>query len=368
MRTLLLALFALAGAARAITLDEILAKTLAARGGAANVQKLKTLRLTGRVFFTGFSRGSGGKVESAWAQIQTRPGKYRSEITRQGLTAVQAWDGKEGWKLAPFGGRREPERASQDDARAFTQDADIEGQLINWREKGSKVDYLGIEDVDGTPAHKLRATLKGGDVQYVFLDPDAFLEIRITTERHARGTEQVIESDLGAYGLVAGVFIPTSINAGRKGAPRSAQFVVDKAEANVPVEERVFEYPQGTIAREVLAGPDAKPPSFEAPRALAAAKVSFDEGVVSGLGARNIGSATMSGRVSAVAARNVDGKTMIYVGAASGGVWKSTDGGTRFKPVFDKQAVQSIGAVTIDPSDARTVWVGTGETWTRNSV
>ncbi len=52
----------------------------------------------------------------------------------------------------------------------------------------------------------------------------------------------------------------------------------------------------------------------------------------------------MSGRVSAVAARNGDGKTTVFVGAASGGVWKSEDGGTRFKPVFDKQPVQSIGA------------------------
>src|SRR5438552_5782853 len=252
MRTLLLALFAVAGAARAITLDEILAKNLAARGGAASVHKLQTLRRTGRVFFTGFSRGSGGKVESAWAQIQTRPGKYRSEITRQGLTAVQAWDGKEGWKLAPFGGRREPERVSVDETRELAQEADLEGQLINWREKGSKVEYLGIEDVDGTPAHKLRVALKDGDVQYVFLDPDAFLEIRVTNERRVRGAEQITEADYGSYGQVAGVFIPTSINQGRKGAPRNAQFIVEKAEANVSVDDRIFEYPQGTIAREVL--------------------------------------------------------------------------------------------------------------------
>src|ERR1700693_1247440 len=91
-------------------------------------------------------------------------------------------------------------------------------------------------------------------------------------------------------------------------------------------------------------------------------------GVLSALPARNIGSATMSGRVSAVAAKNLDGKTTLFVGAASGGVWKSEDGGTRVKPVFDKQPVQSIGAVTIDPSNPKTVWVGTGESWMRNSV
>jgi len=105
----------------------------------------------------------------------------------------------------------------------------------------------------------------------------------------------------------------------------------------------------------------AAEPSGAAPR--------FDAGVISGIGARNIGSAVMSGRVAAIAAvPGKDGKTTLFVGAASGGVWKSTDSGTTFKPVFDKQAVQSIGAITIDPSDPQTVWVGTGESWMRNSV
>jgi photosystem II stability/assembly factor-like uncharacterized protein len=76
----------------------------------------------------------------------------------------------------------------------------------------------------------------------------------------------------------------------------------------------------------------------------------------------------MSGRVAAIDAVTENGRLTIYIGAASGGVWKSVNGGTTFKPVFDKQSVQSIGAVTIDPSNPKTVWVGTGESWTRNSV
>ncbi len=94
----------------------------------------------------------------------------------------------------------------------------------------------------------------------------------------------------------------------------------------------------------------------------------FDSGTISGLGARNIGSATMSGRISSIAALNVGGKTTLFVGAASGGVWKSTDNATTFKPVFDDQPLQSIGAVAIDPQNPQNVWVGTGEAWTRNSV
>jgi photosystem II stability/assembly factor-like uncharacterized protein len=94
----------------------------------------------------------------------------------------------------------------------------------------------------------------------------------------------------------------------------------------------------------------------------------FDAATVSGLPARNIGSATMSGRIAAVAAVNESGRLTVFVGAASGGVWKSVNGGTTFKPVFDRQSVQSIGAVAIDPSNPKIVWVGTGEAWTRNSV
>jgi photosystem II stability/assembly factor-like uncharacterized protein len=94
-----------------------------------------------------------------------------------------------------------------------------------------------------------------------------------------------------------------------------------------------------------------------------------DSAVISGLGARNIGSAAMSGRIAALAGYNdASGKLTLFVGAASGGVWKSTDGGTIFKPVFDKQPVQSIGAIAIDPTHHENMWVGTGESWTRNSV
>src|SRR2546430_5831348 len=87
----------------------------------------------------------------------------------------------------------------------------------------------------------------------------------------------------------------------------------------------------------------------------------FDADTISGLGARNIGSAAMSGRVAAIAAVKENGRLTVYVGAASGGVWKSTNGGTTFKPVFDKEPVESIGAITVDPQSPKTIWVGTGE-------
>jgi len=119
-----------------------------------------------------------------------------------------------------------------------------------------------------------------------------------------------------------------------------------------------------TITKSVIAILAMMAATFAAARAAG-----IDSGAVSGLGMRNIGSAAMSGRIAAIAGRHErDGKITLFVGAASGGVWKSSDGGTSFEPVFDKQPVQSIGAIALDPRHPETVWVGTGESWTRNSV
>src|SRR5258705_2798434 len=104
-----------------------------------------------------------------------------------------------------------------------------------------------------------------------------------------------------------------------------------------------------------------------APLVLAQAAYKFDAATVSGLPARNIGSATMSGRVAAVDAVDQDGRITVYVGAASGGVWKSVNGGTTYKSVFDRERAQSIGAVAIDPSKPKTVWVGSGQARNRHN-
>ncbi|PYK40552.1 MAG: sialidase [Verrucomicrobia bacterium] len=103
--------------------------------------------------------------------------------------------------------------------------------------------------------------------------------------------------------------------------------------------------------------------------AAQAQEAPYSSSTISGLGARNIGSATMSGRISAIAGtREPSGKITLFVGAASGGVWKSDDSGTRYRPVFDEQRVQSIGAIALDPKNSKNVWVGAGESWTRNTV
>ena len=148
----IVAVLSLTRSGQAATLEEILAKNLAARGGEAKLREVKTLRLTGHVQFG----GRGRVLEAPWGMVQRRPGQLRSETTLQGLTQVAAYDGKEGWTITPFGGRREAERASDDEAHALAQQADIDGPLIGWRDKGHRIEYLGTEDTDGTPALLMR--------------------------------------------------------------------------------------------------------------------------------------------------------------------------------------------------------------------
>jgi photosystem II stability/assembly factor-like uncharacterized protein len=352
--------------AAAESLDQIIARNIAARGGEAKLRDVKSIRLTGRVTVA----GDGFSIDAAWAMLQKRPGMLRTEMTFQGLTQVTAYDGREGWSMTPFGGRREPERASDDVARGLAQQADFDGALVDWRAKGHQIEYLGTEDVDGTPAYKLRVTRKDKDVAYVYIDPDSALEIRITSVRKIRGTEQISETDYGGYQQIGGLWLPFSIESGAKGRPKNFRINVERAELNVPFDDAEFKFPTpgAQITARITPGPlDKAPPAAAAPAGKSGPAV-IDHGTISGIGARNIGSAAMSGRVSSIAAFTERGVTTIYVGAASGGVWRSIDGGTTFKPVFDKQPVQSIGAIAIDPSNPKTVWVGTGEAWTRNST
>jgi hypothetical protein len=102
------------------------------------------------------------------------------------------------------------------------------------------------------------------------------------------------------------------------------------------------------------------------PAASRAQEIKLDSETFSGLDLRPIGPAAMSGRIAAIDGVEGD-RLLLYVGAAGGGLWKSVDGGVTFKPVFDKYC-QSIGAIAIDRRDTRKVWVGTGESWMRNSV
>jgi hypothetical protein len=219
------------------SVDDLVSKNIEAKGGATALHDLQSLRLTGKLLVR------QGQLELAYLQIKKRPDEVRTDASLQGMTQIEAYDGKEGWKVAPFFGRKDPERMSADDVKELIEDAEIDGPLVDWKTKGSTVEYLGTEDVDGTLAHKIKVVRKNGDVSFVYLDPDHFLEIRVVTQRIKHGAQEEVETDLGDYEKAAGVFVPTSIESGRKGAPDKQRIIIDKVEANVPVDDAIFHFP-----------------------------------------------------------------------------------------------------------------------------
>lgn len=222
----------------ALDADELVAKNIEARGGLERIKAIQTLRSEGKL-----NIGGDNPFEMDVTTTVSREGKVRSEGSLQGMTLVQAYDGEVAWQIQPFQGRKDPDRMSADDAMDLLDTADIDGPLVDYKAKGHKLEYLGTQDVDGTQAHKLKLSEKDGDIKTIYLDPDYFLEIRITSQRKVRGAEVESESDLGNYEKVAGVYIPHSIEVGEVDGAKAQKITLNKVEANVPVTDEHFAFP-----------------------------------------------------------------------------------------------------------------------------
>ncbi len=227
----------LAVAACSQTADELVQKNIAAKGGLDKMRAIKTLRIIGKLAIPGGITGVTG-------QDNMRPNLVRETFSLQSMTAVQAYDGTTGWQIQPFGGRKDPQLMGDDDLRDLLLDSDFDGPMVNYKEKGNTVEFLGHDTVDGDDALRLKVTLKNGDIVYYYLDPDTFIEIRKETQEFIRGNVKENTTDLGSYKAVNGVMFPFSISFGPKNDPSSWQTeTVEQIEANVPIDASEFAVP-----------------------------------------------------------------------------------------------------------------------------
>ena len=232
------ALLLAASQAYAYTAEELAAKNLDAKGGAERLNAIHSLRLSGKLLV------NGDTLQLGYLSVVERPASIRFEGTLQGLTLVQAYDGSQGWKINPFQGRKDPEKMSTDDAKELAENAaDFTGALVDYKAKGYKLEYLGTEDVDGTEAHKLRVTRPNGDISYVYLDPDYFLEIRTVDRRIQHGVPKETVTDYGDYEKVDGVYFAFSQVSGEKGSSDRQKVQIEKAEANTVSDDNLFRLP-----------------------------------------------------------------------------------------------------------------------------
>jgi outer membrane lipoprotein-sorting protein len=219
------------------TADELVNKNIEAKGGLDKIKAVKTLRITGRA-------ERSGRSPVAVVIEHERPNEMRQDTTRAGMTMVQAYDGKQGWMIQPFSGRKDPQLMGEDDLRDLQLEADMDGPLLDYQAKGNAVEYMGHDTVDGDDALRLKVTLKNGDVLYYDLDPDSYLEIRRESQEFIRGSVKEQVTEYGSYKAVDGVMYPFSLAVWPKADPtRPLTVSIDKVEVNVPLEESRFAVP-----------------------------------------------------------------------------------------------------------------------------
>ena len=215
--------------------DEVIAKNIQARGGMEKLKAVRSLRTTSKL--------TQGSFRAELRQQNKRTDKVREEFIIQGLAQVQAYDGKTGWQISPFGGRKDPELLSQDDLKSLAVDADMDGPLVEYKEKGHKAELVGHDSMEGTDCFKIKLSMKNGDVRYYYLDADSYLELKVEIQTTIRGALQESELYFGDYEQVNGIYYPFTVEQAQKGSSSRTQISVEKIEQNVALEDAVFSMP-----------------------------------------------------------------------------------------------------------------------------
>ncbi|HKQ57037.1 MAG TPA: outer membrane lipoprotein-sorting protein [Candidatus Eisenbacteria bacterium] len=236
----------LAPIASAQTADELVTKNIAAKGGLEKLKAINSSRATGRMV-------AGPGMEFPFTMVNKRPNSTRIEFNVQGMTGIQAYDGKTAWMSMPFMGKKDPEPMAADEAKMFEEQADFDGPLVDYKAKGHSIELVGKEQVEGADAYKLKLTLKNGDVRYIYLDAETYLEIKMEAKRMVRGSEMEGESYLGDYKEVGGIMMAHSMESGAKGNPQRQKLIIDKVEMNVDLADNLFAMPAAAAGADSAA-------------------------------------------------------------------------------------------------------------------
>jgi outer membrane lipoprotein-sorting protein len=228
----LLLLFSAAVSAQ--TVDELIAKTAAARGGLAKLKAVQTVRLTGNFETNGMQVG--------FVEVAKRPNKLRRDITIQGMNMIQSYDGHNGWQI-PFTGKTDAEAMTGDDLKGIQEEADTDGPLLDYKAKGNKVELVGKEKIAGKDAYNLKVTLSTGTVRNIYLDADTFFPVKTSTKVTRGGTESTVESFPSDYREANGIMVPFAVQVQIDGGATSQKITFEKVEFNVPVDDAVFIMP-----------------------------------------------------------------------------------------------------------------------------
>lgn len=230
------ALTVMAAHASGQTADDIVTKYIAARGGLEQLKSVQSIRMKGTM--------TSGPGQSAPVVIELkRPAMMRMDMTVEGTTGTQAFDGTSGWVFMPFAGMNGPERMPPDVVKEAQSQADFDGPLVDYAAKGNRIELAGKERTGGRDAWRLAVTLKNGSTRTVFIDASTFLEIKSVGTRAINGTTVESEAALGDYRKVDGIMFPFTMETGLTSMPQKQKMVLDTIEVNVAIGDERFRMP-----------------------------------------------------------------------------------------------------------------------------
>jgi hypothetical protein len=230
----------------ALTAAQIVDRSVAARGGLAAWRAVNTLTLTGRM-------DAGGKpnVELPFVMKMKRGHKSRLELGFRDQTALQVYDGERGWKVRPFLNRNEVEPYTADEAKAAATFEELDGPLVDYAQKGTRIELIGMEKLEGTDAYKLRLTSRAGTVRHLWIDARTFLERRLEGEaKKVDGKLRAVSVYFRSFTTEKGLTTPRVLETVIEGPkqPVIRKMTITKVDVNEPMQDALFKKPALAVA------------------------------------------------------------------------------------------------------------------------
>lgn len=222
-----------------LTAAQIVEKNVSAKGGLRAWRAVQTISFSGKM-----DAGGKAKVQLPFVLEKKRPGKTRIELVFANDTAVQVYDGVNGWKLRPYLGRRDVEPYSPEELKSAAFESDLDGPLVDYATKGNKVELEGVEKVENHDAYKLKLTMKGGQVQHIWVDTETFLDVKVEgTPRRMDGKMRPVSIYLRDYKDVNGLMIPYVSETAVQGYKDTHKIIIENVVVNPKLEDSLFTKP-----------------------------------------------------------------------------------------------------------------------------
>jgi hypothetical protein len=238
---LCLLILAVPTAALAMDVDELIAKSIEATGGKDVIKSVKSMQIEGNILVQG--------MEIPFTMMQKRPGKLKIEAAIMGMSMTQCFADGQGWAINPMLGSTDPQPMPEMEAKSFSIQADMDGPLMDYKEKGFTATYVGEEDVEGTPAYRISLDNNDGMIMDFFLDKEFYLTILQQTNMTVDGNAMTTMTYMSDFQEVEGMVMPYSVET-RMGGTVVSQIMFKTVVLNGDIDDAIFAMPVAAPIKE----------------------------------------------------------------------------------------------------------------------